>query len=214
MKIYIMKDRGGMSEVFVSRYDTIRQVKDKARLGYVDLRYQGEMLNDLNYICDYNIEEGSYLFSVQKCGSLKGAGMLGLETVDVSKNILKNIGFSDTNKAYKIVNYGLSIQSTCKNKSCIAYNDTIYIQIGFVWNWNVLYNLERVVCPSCYKRAMPSNFGFYNCRYEIEFEKNEGGDFKSGKVTGTSGENEYKIFDQYSSGNASFNKLIFNITSN
>ena len=41
MKIYIMKDRGGMTEVFVSRCDTIRQVKDKARLGYVDLRYQG-----------------------------------------------------------------------------------------------------------------------------------------------------------------------------
>ena len=61
---------------------------------------------------------------------------------------------------------------------------------------------------------MPSNFGFCGCRYEIEYEKNEDGEFKNGTVTGTSGKEEYKIFDQYSSGNANFNKLIFNITSN
>ena len=127
---------------------------------------------------------------------------------------MKDIGFSETNKFYRRVNFGLSIQSTCKNKSCIAHDDTIYIQLGFVRNWNLLNNLEKVVCPACNKRAMPSNFGFFNCRYEIEYEKNEDGDFKSGTVTGTSGEKEYKIFDQYSSGNASFNKLIFNITSN
>ena len=212
MKIFIINQFGETTSVFINSFDTIKSVKEKYRLGDVELRYQGKILDDYNNFNAYNIKEGDVLISNRKNRIL--AGGMGLQTIDVSKNILNDIGFSENAKNYQRVNYGLSIQSTCKNKSCIAYNDIIYIQIGFVRNWNLQNNLEKVICPACNKRAMPSNFGFCGCRYEIEYEKNEDGEFKNGTVTGTSGKEEYKIFDQYSSGNANFNKLIFNITSN
>ena len=211
MEIFIRNEYNKPISVLVNSFETIKNVKKKSGLGECRLKFKGKILDDYKCIYYYNIKKGDYLDSF---GSLLGGGGMGLQTVDVSKNILKDIGFSESNKFYRRVNFGLSIQSTCKNKSCIAYDDTIYIQLGFVRYWNLLNNLEKVVCPACNKRVMPSNFGFFNCRYEIEYEKNEDGDFKSGTVTGTSGEKEYKIFDQYSSGNASFNKLIFNITSN
>ena len=56
------------------------------------------------------------------------------------------------------------------------------------------------------------NFGFFNCKYEIEYEKIEDDGYKSGRVNGTSGKREFIVFDQYSSGKASFSQLIFNIT--
>ena len=211
MEIFIRNEYNKPISVLVNSFETIKNVKKKSGLGECRLKFKGKILDDYKCINYYNIKKGDYLDSF---GSLLGGGGMGLQTIDVSKNILKDIGFSESNKFYRRVNFGLSIQSTCKNKSCIAYDDTIYIQLGFVRYWNLLNNLEKVVCPACNKRVMPSNFGFFNCRYEIEYEKNEDGDFKSGTVTGTSGEKEYKIFDQYSSGNASFNKLIFNITSN
>ena len=213
MKIFIRNGYDKPISVLVNGFETIKNIKEKSGLGDINLIFQGKKLDDYKCINDYNIKEGDFLISIRR-NRIVGGGGIGLQTVDVSKNILKDIGFSETNKFYRRVNFGLSIQSTCKNKSCIAHDDTIYIQLGFVRNWNLLNNLEKVVCPACNERAMPSNFGFFNCRYEIEYEKNDDGDFKSGTVTGTSGEKEYKIFDQYSSGNASFNKLIFNITSN
>ena len=142
-------------------------------------------------------------------------GCGGITTVDISKNNTRTISFSSTAPYYREVCGGLNIMSICKNKnnSCDALNDVIYIKIGFVKNWNLCENLEKKVkCPVCDGRVKPLNYGFTNCNYEIEYEKEVDDGYEDGKVNGKAEENEFKIFNESESGTAVFPKLIFNIT--
>ena len=137
----------------------------------------------------------------------------GISVVDVSKNKTKILGLScDPNaKFYKYVIPGLNIKSECKNNSCEAYDDTIYIQIGYVTRWNLLDNLrEKVRCPSCKERVKPLNFGFWDCRYEIEYEKETENGYEENTVEGEAGADDFKIFDNEND-KADFTRLIFNI---
>ena len=146
--------------------------------------------------------------------NVKGGGN-GIRTVDISENNTRTISFSSTAPDYREVCDGLNIMSICKNKnnSCDALNDVIYIKIGFVKNWNLCENLEKKVkCPVCDGRVKPLNYGFTNCNYEIEYEKEVDDGYEDGKVNGKAEENEFKIFNESESGTAVFPKLIFNIT--
>ena len=139
----------------------------------------------------------------------------GITTVDISKNNTLTLSFSSTAPNYREVCDGLNIKSICKNKnnSCDALNDVIYIKIGFVKNWNLCENLEKKVkCPVCGGRVKPLNYGFTNCNYEIEYEKEVDDGYEDGKVNGKAEENEFKLFNESESGTAVFPKLIFNIT--
>ena len=134
----------------------------------------------------------------------------GLMTVDVSKNKTKIVPFGNTGKKYRIVCPGLNIKSKCKNKACEAYKDTIYIKIGYVTKWNLLNNLkEKVRCPSCNERVKPLNFGFWLCRYEIEYEKETENGYDENVVKGEVG-NEYKTFANEDD-KVEFTRLVFNI---
>ena len=142
--------------------------------------------------------------------AIAGAGVF---TVDVSKNKTKIIPFGNTGKKYRIVCHGLNIKSKCKNSSCEAYNDVIYIQIGYVVGWNLLDNLkEKVRCPSCKARVKPLNFGFWLCRYEIEYEKETEKGYDENTVKGEAGD-EYKTFANEDD-NVEFTRLVFNIYHN
>ena len=135
----------------------------------------------------------------------------GFMRIDVSKNKTKIISFGNTGKKYRYVCKGLNIQSECKNSSCEAYNDVIYIQIGYVVGWNLYDNLEeKVRCPSCKARVKPLNFGFWLCRYEIEYETENGYDKNTFK--GEAGD-EYKTFSNEND-KWEFTRLIFNIYQN
>ena len=118
--------------------------------------------------------------------------------------------FDDRAPDYRIVCHGLNIKSKCKNSSCEAYNDVIYIQIGYVVGWNLLNNLkEKVRCPSCKARVKPLNFGFLLCRYEIEYEKETENGYDENTVKGEAG-NEYKTFANEDD-KVEFTRLVFNI---
>lgn len=137
----------------------------------------------------------------------------GVSTVDVSKNKTTILGLThDPNaKFYECVIPGLNIKSECKNKSCEAYNNRIFIQIGYVTRWNLLDNLrEKVRCPNCKERVKPLNFGFWDCRYEIEYEKETENGYEESTVSGEAGADDFKIFDNEND-KADFTRLIFNI---
>jgi len=135
----------------------------------------------------------------------------GVRTVDVSKNQTKLLEFENTGKKYRYTTRGLNIQSKCKNKSCEAYKDVIYIKIGYVMGWNLLENLkEKVKCPSCNERVKPLNFGFWDCLYEIEYEKETENGYEENIVRGDSGENEFRIFANEND-KVDFTRLVFNI---
>ena len=170
-------------------------------------RYLDKQINQIREFKPEAIIQVRYIHNVK-------AGGGGITTVDISKNNTRTISFSSTAPYYREVCDGLNIMSICKNKnnSCDALNDVIYIKIGFVKNWNLCENLEKVKCPVCGGRVKPLNYGFTNCNYEIEYEKEVDDGYEDGKVNGKAEENEFKLFNESESGTAVFPKLIFNIT--
>ena len=48
------------------------------------------------------------------------------------------------------------------------------------------------------------------CEYNIYYEKWENNKKQSGNVEGKA-DDKFKLFDEYSSGNATFSKLVFNV---
>lgn len=137
----------------------------------------------------------------------------GIETVDVSKNKTRECTPGNNGLSYRKGCNGLCIRSTCKNSSCETYNDTIYIQIGYVDNWNLFYHQEdQVVCPSCREMVKPENYYFMNCYYRIDFIKECNGKYEKGSINGDASSDNYKTFDEEESGNAIFTKLVFHVT--
>ena len=202
----------------LSIYDNETIEKGKLKIGHevsMEWIFNAEILENNKTFRDYEIKNGETIIAIGRYEA-GGGGMLGVSTIDVSKNKTTNLGFDKNGPAYRYVIRGLNIYSKCKdkNKKCQAYNDSIYVQIGYVKNWNLLENIDKIRCPICNERVKPLNFGFWDCKYEIEYEKDEDDEYKSGSVKGESGIGEFKIFEEYASGRATFTKLIFNITSN
>ena len=137
----------------------------------------------------------------------------GIETVDISKNKTKEVIPGKSGPSYKYGSKGLNIRATCKNNNCIAYNDVVYIQIGYVQNWNLFDHLEdKVVCPSCKEMVNPENYYFKKCFYKIDYIKNCDGKMKRGSISGSASSDNFKKFDEEESGKAIFAKLVFNVT--
>jgi len=165
-------------------------------------RFLDKKLQDL-------IENNSVVYLIRKHGLHYSGGII---TVDVSKNITKEVEGAKTGPSYRTGCDGLCIRATCKNENCIAYNDTVYAKIGYVQNWNLFEHLEdSVLCPSCKELVNPDNYYFKNCYYRIDFIKNEAGKMIRGSVNGDASPDKYKYFFEKESGQALFSKLVFSV---
>ena len=166
-------------------------------------RFLDKKLQDL-------IENNSVVYLIRKHGLHYSGGII---TVDVSKNITKEVEGAKTGPSYRTGCDGLCIRATCKNENCIAYNETVYAKIGYVQNWNLFEHLEdSVLCPSCKEMVSPENYYFMDCYYRIDYIKNEDGKMTKGSVRGDAGSDKYKKFDEEESGQALFVKLVFDVT--
>ena len=177
-------------------------------------KYHAKILNSPRFLdrqLQDLIKNGSKVIFLRKQNLHYGGD--GLLTVDVSKNITKEVEPGKTGPSYRIGCDGLCIRATCKNENCIAYNDTVYARIGYVQNWNLFEHLEdSVLCPSCKELVSPENYYFMDCYYKIDFIKNDGGKMKRGSVSGDAGSDKFKKFDEEESGQALFVKLVFSVT--
>ena len=198
-------------EIKININQTIGEIKKKYNMMDFEWLYDGIILENDKTFKYYKIKDGDEIYCIVNVEG--GGGIFGIETIDISKNYgTNNMDFSSSAPSYRLIVSGLNIQSICKNnKICIANEKIIYVQIGFVTNWNLLLHQNEVICPECKRRVKPLNFGFLNCKYEIEYEKLEDDEYNDGKVKGKADSKEFIIFDQYYSGKAIFKKLIFNI---
>lgn len=150
------------------------------------------------------------IITVIKSDDIIGGG--GIKTVDFTKNITKEYKPSSNGPSYQIGCNGLCIQSTCKNEECEAYNERIYIRIGYVSNWNLFDHQEdQVVCPSCNEMVNAENYWFKDCYYQINFIKTIDGRPKKSSIDGEASSDKYKTFDEKASGKAIFTKLVFDV---
>ena len=177
--------------------------------------FKGKILNKSHYLQKSLSEIFKFennIVKVMDNGSvIGGGGFFGIETIDISKNKTKNIGFSSWGPYYRSVWYGLNIQSKCKNKVVLHMKILFMLRLGLS-KIGIYYVIVKKLYVRNVRKVVPLNFGFFNCKYEIEYEKIEDDGYKSGRVNGASGKREFIVFDQYSSGKASFTQLIFNIT--
>ena len=177
-----------------------------------DFKYRGKLLNFPRFLdkkLQDLIENNSVVYLIRKHGLHYSGGII---TVDVSKNITKEVEGAKTGPSYRTGCDGLCIRATCKNENCIAYNDTVYAKIGYVQNWNLFEHLEdSVLCPSCKELVNPDNYYFKNCYYRIDFIKNEAGKMIRGSVNGDASPDKYKYFFEKESGQALFSKLVFSV---
>ena len=167
-----------------------------------------KLLKDDDILGNLGISEGkTYTFTciIEVTG--------GFETVDVSKNNTSEYNPAKSGPYYRQGCNGLCIQSTCKNSRCEAYNDRIYVKIGYVNNWSLLeHQDEQVLCPCCKDMVKPENYWFKDCYYKINFIKENDGKFEKGCVDGYANSDKYKTFNEEQSGKAIFTKLVFNVT--
>ena len=134
-----------------------------------------------------------------------------LSIVDISKNKTKEFEQSENTPWYNIGGDGLNILSKCRNKECIAYNDEICINIGYVQNWDTFTNSDKIKCPCCGYKVKPLNFAFKHCSYLIQYNIKINGDYEGRTNKGTTISDKFVIFDINESGNADYYKLVFNV---
>ena len=212
-KIRIVDSKFDGNDIKVEKSYTISKVKElikkeKKILGEIELIFNGNILYDNDTIETCGISPGSTLYFI---GQFLAGG--GIETVDVSKKITKEYELGNSGLSYRKGCNGLCIQSTCKNRSCKAYNDRIYVPIGYVTNWNLLIHQEdQVVCPCCKEMVKPENYWFLDCYYRIDFIKEIDGRYEKNSIDGYANSDKYKTFDEKQSGKAIFTKLVFNVT--
>ena len=194
----------------IEGYETT--IGDAKKLFFEDigtrLLYDGEILYNDKTFSDYGIEDGDTI--VLPPESIGGGGF-GLCTIDVEKNNTRIIEHDGNAPPYRSIGYGLSVQAIYEN-DCVLKNQIIYTTLGFVTNYNILSHLNDIKCPKCQKTVYPKNFGFFQCKYEIEYDKWENNKKISGSIEGKT-EKEFILFSEYS-GIATFSKLIFDVVEN
>ena len=205
----IIKDL--LLEIFkkAGKKDDVNKILDLDNL--YEIRAGKKLLNnkDLNKtVKEINLSNNDEV--VVFCRKLLG-GFGGLKIVDISKNKVKYLGFSESAPKYRYVINGLNIKSICKNPSCEANNKVIFIQKGFVDKWDLIQNLNDIKCPICGKRVVPKNFGFTRCKYIINFTKVENDEYIDDKVENEVTGDKFQLFDENESGKAEFISLTFTV---
>ncbi len=147
---------------------------------------------------------------IKSCNNITG-GFGGLKIVDLSSNKVRYLGFDESAPNYRYVINGLNIKSICKTPSCKANGQVIYIEIGFVDEWNLFQNFNVIKCPICEKKAVPKNFGFTRCKYIINFTKVENDEYIDDKVENEVTGDKFQLFDENESGKAEFMSLTFTV---
>ena len=199
----------------INRLIGIIQEKMKINIGfstrmYLRLPHKRYMtfINDLNEtLKDYRIIPFSIIYFIKEKD--RGGGGYGLNIIDISRNNTKIIEIDDKAPSYRVVTPGLGVQAFCGN-DCEAKNKIVYCSLGFVRDYDILQHLSEIKCPSCKKVVYPKNFGFIYCKYAVYYEKWENGKKYTGDVSGKA-EKEFILFDEYSSGNANFIRIVFDV---
>ena len=204
-----IKNRG--KETIISVYPNMI-IGDAKKLLIGDIRihllHYGRILNNDKAFSYYRIKDGDTIRIFSDEVITEGGGGYGLCTIDVEKNNTRIIEHDRNAPPYRSIDYGLSVQAICEN-DCVLKNQIIYTTLGFVTNFNILSHLNDIKCPECQKTVYPKNFGFFQCKYEIEYDKWENNKKISGSIEGKT-EKEFILFSEYS-GIATFSKLIFDV---
>ena len=140
-----------------------------------------------------------------------GSSFPALNFVDVEKNKIKNLNFSQKAPKWRKIGKGLNIFGLCNNPKCEAFkNEVVYMtklpDEGL--NFNLNEKVTDIRCPICNKIIKPKTCGFYDCEYQFVGEKIDKGEINKydSKTKETIG-NNFEYFDALKNGETVWIKL-------
>ena len=96
-------------------------------------------------------------------------GGMPVKFTDVSKNQIKELGFSKNPKnipSYRTVKKGINIFGFCRCKKCSARNKEVIVPIEGD-KLDLIQDKDELSCPECESTIIPKTVGFYLCKYKI-----------------------------------------------
>lgn len=130
--------------------------------------YNGQQINPMNTIAELGITPESIIEVIQH--ELVKGGNLAIQFTDVSKNKIKELGFSEDAPSYRYACQGINIFGDCHCKKCSAFKKEVVIPIEGE-KFDLIKNKEDFFCPECGSYIKPKTVGFYQCKYSIYGKK-------------------------------------------
>ena len=151
-------------------------------IGYL-LYFEGKVLSEDNRkLIDYGIINFSKIQLISKEALVKGGvGMFSF--VDLRKEKVIKIKFSENAPKYRIVESGLNILGLCTNKKCESEGNEVIVPIGF-GEYDLGENISEmeIKCPICKQVVKPKTCGFTGCAYNFLGEIVEGKNIETFKT--------------------------------
>lgn len=168
------------------------------------------LVDDRRTIDSYQIKEGGTI-KILRNYEPGGGGLCPINFVDVGKNVITHLEFSNNAPKWRIVKRGLNLFGICKNENCEGFDKEVIFSGNGIINlaFNLNQNIENIKCPICDFIIIPKTCGFYKCEYQFVGDKIENGKkihFDSAPKE-TEGD-KFDYFDPYSGGSVMWLNLI------
>lgn len=189
MLIYILTLTGKKIELYTKSYELIEEIKKRIQSlegippDQQRLIFAGMQLEDKKNLASYNIQNEASLHLVLRLrgGVLRlrgGGGFAAPINFNSMQNQIK-IPFSDSAPEWCTISEGISWKGLCRNPSCVAANQFVYVTLGF-GDFEVRNITSNLKCPMCDQRIQDvKNCGFFNAAWKFE-----GRDTQGNNVTG------------------------------
>ena len=99
----------------------------------------------------------------------------GLMFIDPSHSNIKQLSLSKEGPKWRVISEGLNIFGICENPDCKAYKEEVIFRAlkgngslpsnGMIFN--MLENVENIICPMCNEIIDPETCGFFKCEYQF-----------------------------------------------
>lgn len=172
--------------------------------------FNGKELNIHLSVLDNRIL-GDSIINVIQSQLIFGSGY-GINFIDVSKNKIKELEFSENAPSYRLVDKGINLCGICQFKKCLAFKEEVVIPIQGN-KFDLIKDQGKLYCPECESLVKPKTVGFYLCRYRIYGKKYENGNVKSfeNPIDEAKNENTVKYFDPDQNDDITFVELVFEV---
>ena len=178
-----------------------------------------KLFNNVNYRLSVNVGGFSQRVNLitENCdlalykSIIGGSSFPALNFVDVEKNKINNLNFSQKAPKWRKIGKGLNIFGFCNNPKCEAYKNEVVHMTNLAndgLNFNLNEKIADIRCPICNKIIKPKTCGFYDCEYQFVGEKIDEGEIKKydSKPRETIG-NNFEYFDAIKNGEIVWIKL-------
>ena len=131
-----------------------------------NFEFNGKILKDNNIIELCGIQNLSNITLITNSPQVEGGRIFNF--VDLRKNNIEKVEFSENGPTYRECDDGLNILGKCTNKHCETKGEEVIVPIGY-GEFDLGNAIEEmdITCPICSQVVKPKTCGFTNCSYNF-----------------------------------------------